>query len=238
MVRLTVSAILLILFAAGCGREEVQLDARALGLQYFPLENGLYRVYLVEETHFFLNTGCVENSEAVTYYVKEVVVDSFENLEGGYSYRIARFSRDTPADAWDQDSIWTARRDNNRAVMVENNIPILKLSFPLEDNRQWDGNALNDREEDTYVLTGVFRPYTAEVGNMSFPKTVTVVQEDFDDLIVFKDIRKEIYAEDIGMAYKERLVVEYDSENNACIGERVRNAGTETRMYLMEYGHE
>jgi hypothetical protein len=238
MHRIRLIYLLLLLIAASCSREEVQLDERALGLQYFPLETGLYRIYAVEEIQFFLNTGCVENAALTTYQVREAVVDSFANLEGGYSYRIARSVRNNPGEIWRQDSIWTARRDHRRAVLVENNIPVMKLSFPLEDKKVWDGNILNDREEDTYELTRFFKPFTADIGSITFPRTVTVVQEDFDDLIVFKDIRKEIYAEDIGLVYKERLVVEYDSENSACIGERIRNAGTEVRMYLIEYGRE
>ncbi len=225
------------LITGSCRKEEFPLDVSEIGLNYYPLQSGLFRIYEVNETRFLLNTGClVENSESFTYYMKEAVMDSFDNLENGISYRIGRYSKEKIGDNWKLDSIWTARRDTKTAVMVENNVPFIKLSFPVEEDRAWDANSLNTREEDTYILINVKKAFIDPKTNVSYPKTVTVLQEDFDDFIVFKDQRSEVYAEDIGLVYKEFKVVEYESDD--CLGDGIRNAGKEVLTHLIEYGYE
>ncbi len=215
-----------------CTTATLDNDPKYIGWNYFPLDSGSYNIYKV--TNIVYSLGGV--SDTIVYLLKESVTGPFENLEMGTSYRISREVKPLKGDEWQQDSIWWARKDLQTAVMVENNVPIIKLSFPLKENRSWDANSLNAQKEDIYYLKNVGTSYTdtIETGE-TYEKTVTVVQEDINDNIIYREQRTEIYAENTGMIYKETIILQYCDEDD-CRGQFIIDTGTDTRMVLIEHG--
>lgn len=203
-------------------------DPQSLGSSFFPLNVGDYRIYQVEGIKYALDVDSL-----FSYQLKESVVDSFINLESGISYKILREKKDDQADVWLFDSLWTARKDEGKAVMVENNVPIVKLTFPIGDSVSWDGNSLNDQFQDEFTMTSVNRPYSDDFA--SYNNTATVIQEFLPDLNVNWISRKEVYAESFGLVYKENILLIY---NQSAIGAEIVDSGLRYYQHLVEYGKE
>ena len=210
--------------------ETKEVDPEDLGTNYYPLKTGTYKIYQVNSTEY-VSSG---DSIVLSYLLKESVVDSFQNLESGISYKIQRQKKYSENDTWRIDSIWTSRKNERTAVLVENNVPMVNLTFPIKENMMWDGNKLNDKNVDEFEMIDVREPYQDSSG--SYERTVTVVQEDFPDTFVQSVLKKEIYAEDIGLAYKEIIILNY--KQGEFFGKELIDTGLRYFQHLVEYGEE
>ena len=212
----------LLVFGIGCS-DPLPSD---LGFEYFPYANSQYRIYQHEVKHYLIDGSIVEEE----YQIKEVVTE--EEIKGNeITFKLERFRRDDEGDSWVTDSVWSARKNNYNVVVVEHNIPIIKLSFPVEEARRWDGNAMNANDYDEFKMVGVDKMYTLD--SNVYPETVILVKEELIDTIVKTDYRIEVFAKGIGLVYKEDRVLEYDFNNPGTIVE-----GIEFSQKLIESGEE
>jgi hypothetical protein len=203
---------------------------KSIGLEYFPLQKGFYQVYDVGMTQYSQGSSPVtENFE-----MKLEVVDSFASTSSEITYVIHRSVRTPPATNWSVLDTWSARKNDRELVVSEGNISYLKLLFPIREGSKWDGNTYNTQGTDEFELTDVDTPYQLE-GGTTFDNTVTVVQENNEDFILFLDQRKEVYAKDAGLIYKEIIRVHYCEEDN-CRGQQIVEDGIEYRQSLKESG--
>jgi hypothetical protein len=206
------------------------------GINYFPLQAGTYRIYQVEGTM----QNYAEDEIGFSYLLKESVVDSFQNLESGISYKIERQKKYNENDPWETDSIWTARVDKQTAVRVEHNIPVVSLTFPLLENKTWDGNKLNAYDEEEFEMINIDESYSDSFN--SYGQTVTVIQEYLPDYIDNYISRKEIYSKDQGLIYKENIILIYKQDevkgDGAYIGKEIVETSLVYYQHLIEYGEE
>lgn len=218
--------------------ETKEVDPEIWNTQYFPLNVGDYRIYLVEGARYY----SFNDSVPFSYKLKESVVDSFTNLEGGISYKIQRDKLNESNQIWELDSIWTARIDDNRsAISVESNIPLVKLTFPIEENKVWDGNRLNDADADEFEMTNIDQEYSNDFD--AFEKTVTVIQEELRDTVVYTILREEVFAHDIGLVYKENVKKNFQLEYIISGNDTIEiiskfQSGFMYYQHLVEYGKE
>lgn len=213
---------------AGC-TETKEPDPDRTGYNYFPLEAGTYRIYKVEGVRY----NAFLDSTVFSYKLKEAVVDTFSNLESGISYILHRQTLDDNGE-WQIDSVWTARRDDFNAVTVEHNVPIVKLVFPFEENKIWDGNRLNDKANDEFEMVEVRKPWADSFGNYNL--SVTVIEEELPDTFVNFISKKEVYAKDVGLVYKENIVLDF--MQGEFYGKGFIESGIRYHQYLIEYGKE
>jgi hypothetical protein len=219
----------LVLFLSSCSKL-AEVKPGQLGYEFFPLEVGHYTLYDLTDVTYSLTSAPVTRR----YQVKEVVADTFTDLTGKASYRIERFSRPQAGSAWVLDSVWTARRSATQAIRVENNIPFVKIVFPVSDGLKWNGNVYNDREADEFRLKDVSKPFT--VDGQPFDETLTVLQST-DSSLVGQDKRIEVYARNIGLIYHEKLIVQYCSDSQ-CLGQGQIDFGTRRTQKIIGYGNE
>jgi hypothetical protein len=213
----------------GCNSEK-DPDPEFIGAGYFPLEVGRFVEYDVEEIRYSPN----QPPQATNYIVREEIVDSTSNQAGGITYVIYRWEREDDNDTWEFIATWSARREINRLVLNEGNIPFIKLSLPVRNGLIWDGNALNSSPEDTYIMTNVDQDY--ELPNGMNVSSLQVIQEEFDDLIVGeRDIRRELYGYNIGLIQREIIQLDLCPIDN-CPNEEIIESGTEYKETLRSYG--
>ena len=205
-------------------------DTSRSGTDYFPIEKGLYWDYEVD-----LTTYNLLDSMPSHFFLREVVADTFTDLSGGLSYRLERLTRDSEDLEWELDSVWTARVSPGQAVRTENNIQFIKLTFPLAEGKQWNGNALNNRGEESYRVEGL--GLSMQVGDTTYDGTLVVVQREILDTLVFRDIRKEYYARGIGLVKKEFIQLNYCSTEE-CFGQQQIDSGRKLYMELVAYGKD
>jgi len=222
----TLIQILAALTFISCSSENLAPDTNRVGFDYFPLQVGDSVLYDVEE----INYDIVEEADTSTFLLKTVVADSFISQSGDVTYIIYRYEKDLETDPWQFITAWSAYRNSNQAVVVEENIPYLKLTFPIEDDKMWDGNRLNTMEEDIYILDSIGFAYDDEI---VFDNTVTVIQNNADDILQ-TDRRAEIYASGVGLIYREEVLLNYCSDPN-CIGQQQIEDG---RVYIQKVRSE
>jgi len=225
----------LFLLLGGCD-SNIEPDPSSIGIDHFPLAIGDFRVYQMETVKFTFSG----DADTSVFQLKEAVVDSFENQEGGITFVLNRFSRDSSLDPWILDSAWSARKNNFQAILVENNEPFVKLTFPAQEDKLWNGNTLNSRGEDVYIMEDVFQEFTLDSPDSLddlFDNTITVVQSDFDDKITRTDLRKEVYALNIGLIYKETTILSFCSDPN-CLGQEIIESGRDLKQTLIDFGKE
>ena len=197
------------------------------GRDFFPLDPALTLIYRMEEISFFPSV------DTLNFQLRVQVVDSFENQAGGVTYIQHLFTRNTAHDPWQFLRAWSARLEENRAIQTEENVSFVKLFVPIAENLEWDGNAFNVLEKDTYRMVDVFSSFITPAED-TIPNTLTVIQEDNQDFIVSLDRRKEIYAQDIGLVFKEVILLNYCTHPH-CIGQQIVESGTKLTQYLLEY---
>jgi hypothetical protein len=221
----------IVLTFSSCSTSSVEPEAAKLGYTYFPLEEKSFAIYEVEETIYSLTTTPVTRK----YQIKEVIAEQFTDLSSEEAFKVLRYSRESTTTDWELDSVWVAKRTANRAIRTENNKSFVKLIFPVKESQKWNGNVLNELGADEYEFAQVAKPFS--IANQPYTPTATVMQINDSSACNMKRVY-EVYAQDIGLIYKEKILVDYRQTNNICEGLGDIQAGVQIYQKLIDYGKE
>lgn len=194
---------------ASCEEETISVGPEQMlrGQEYFPLEVGRYTEYSVRQ----VNHKELIEDEYLQFFIRHEITEA--SAEGADSvFRIERFRKPTLIDDWEADSVWTVRREGNRIVQVESNVPFVKLIFPLQTPLTWDGNAYNIMPQEDYSLEKVDSAYS--LNGFEFERAATVVHKDAYTLID-QDIREEVYAAGVGLVYRKRETYSFINDSQS-----------------------
>ena len=198
-----------------------------LGLDYFPINVGEFRVYDVMETTYVDKVETIEN-----YQFRESFYDSIESEnEVTFLMRIER--RSTELENWVSIESIAIRQTTTNLDYREANISLIKMSYPVLASRMWDGNAQNQNPSQSY------RYEELDENDDIFDQSehIKVILSDLPANIVERDERFEIYARGIGLV--ERNFVEIDFCQSNCNGQvNLRENGRILVQKLMEHGNE
>jgi hypothetical protein len=201
-------------FFASCDKTTEQLDFPKLD-DYYPLTVGKYITYKIDSA-IFLNFGTKDTVRS--YEVKHVVDAQVTDALGRAAYRIIRYIRKTPANAWVPDNTFMAIPTGNAVEFVENNFRFIKLKDIIKDGFSWKGNSFID----TYSINSNVKylddwDYTYDSLNvpvklsptLTVDNTIRVLQRDETinnpaDPNVYseKNLGIEKYAKGIGLVYR------------------------------------
>ena len=202
-------------------------ESSSSGLSYLPLKKGVYQIYDVDSV-WYTNTGREEQH----YELLTEVVDSFPNTEGGVTYVIYRYKRFDPDSDWSYHDTWSARVSGHRMMVSEGSTTFVKFTLPVSAGVTWNGNAFNDLGDDEYEMLQAGGSYM--VNGTSFPDCAEVNQNDDDDNIVRTDIRKEVYARNVGLILREIRILNYCTAGCTEFGEI--ESGVEYTQMITSYG--
>ncbi len=205
------------------------LEPSKIGFNYFPLEIGDYRIYQIQQIEYSLFAA----TDTAHYQLKELVVDTF-STQSELNYILHRFKRDLSTDKWQLDSVWTSRRTQNHAIVVENNIPFVKMVFPIRLDKVWDGNLFNSSPPDEYQITEISGSMETPAG--TFIDNLTVFENNERDTLIFQDIRQSIYALNVGLIYKNSSILDFCNTDPDCLG--TLEFGIKFDQVLTDYGKE
>jgi len=195
-------------------------------IDYFPLYKGKYFIYEVIDSRYDLF-----GRHDSLYQLKVAFQETFQDLEGKTSYKLFRFKKSNNNFEFTLDSIWyTKQPDNSQILIIENNVPYLKLSNPLYESKTWNGNLYNSYPGEKYKVFNLGKSW----GNYS--NTVSIEQKNESNL-TFKNYRIEVYSKDVGLVYKESQAIIYSS-NGSDFGKNIIIGGTTLKQTLISYGTE
>ncbi len=207
--------------------ESIVPTKEALGKDYYPVSIGQYRVYDVQEINYKL-TGF----DTSFYQLRETIFDSLVSQDQ-VSYLIRRDKRTNALEQWSSDSVWTASVTQNYLAISENNVPFMKLTFPVKIGKEWDGNSLNSKAATTYYYTSVDEQL---VDSVSLDNHIRLIVEDIAPNIVNQDERSEIYVRGIGLVQKHYMTLQFCTVDCNELGEI--EAGRFLNQVLIEAGDE
>jgi len=228
------------LFVNSCTEHEpTQPD---MGFDYFPLKVGIYSIYQVDETKISFS---VESK--ASYEIKITIIDSIVSTSGETTYILRREKRSDESGSWKGLDTWSAKMINNRIVQNEENVLFVKLVFPPSVNLSWDGNEFNDLPFNNeikdfydgtdvpYVISSINEPLSLNT-TFTTGDALVVIQNDLNDTFTGVDERKEIYARNVGLIYKEVRQLVYCTEDPSCYGQQNIDNGVILIQNLKEHG--
>src|SRR5690606_30340801 len=128
------------------------------------------------------------------------------------------------SDPWQHHNVEYVTNTYSRVEQVYNNQRFIKLVFPIEDGKQWDGNAfIPDGDQDLqYYLNWNYRYTNVDAsynnGKLNFDRTVTVEQvderlndpENLPTAYASRTYSKEIYGFGAGLIERHMIYWTYD----------------------------
>ncbi len=200
-----------VLFGMGCEKNDKEVQFK---YDYFPTAIGHSVTYEVDSIVIDKKANKYDTSH---YFVKDKVVEQFEDLEGRTAYRILRYKKKKKSHSWQEELVYFATRADRRLEVQENNLRFVKLAFPPVKGKEWQGNSLLDNSviEDNALIYPCYPDmegwdYTYHyvdqadtLNNSRFDSTLKVEQKvsgNLVDTVYFV----EKYARDVGMIYQKR----------------------------------
>lgn len=178
--------LLLLLAMASCKTNQPEVPN--LGYDYFPLQINQTFKYAFDSVSFNDNTKTTDTF----YFELTWRVDTFfVNQSGHQVFVINRTVKDTATGMVFNRSALFAELNPQQLIFTENELPLVKLVFPLGNVTSWNGNMLNNQFRQTYQLRYVNR---LENGlNTAF------VQEANNINAIEEEVRYSIYAQNVGL---------------------------------------
>jgi len=187
------------------------------GFEYFPLSVGKFIVYEVDSI-IFNPTGATRVDSSKTFF-KEEVVDTLLDNEGNVLFKIERFERKSDTLPWQISKVMTASLQDNKAIRTEDNLRFIKMVFPVEQNKSWNGNVffdpgliINIAGETIEMFKGWSYRMDAVgvsevIGDLAFDDLTTVSMADVENLIELRRATEK-YAKGIGLVYRELWILD------------------------------
>ena len=190
-------------------------------LRYIPLQKGKYIIYEVDSTIWY-DTACVELKR--NYQMMYTVADTFTDVDGRTAYRIDTRIRKETDEPWMAHDVLYVKRTETTVEWSQSEHKFIKMTFPVENNATWQGNAyVQTADADHKYFDGWAYRYSNvgesfNNGFVVYPKTITVNQvdrvendpEELPHLPGSKTFGKEVFAENIGLVYREYVRWTYD----------------------------
>lgn len=212
-----------ILTACGDSEEPMAFDS---GYDYYPTSSGAERIYDVEEINFDLF-----GPDTSRYFLREYISDSILSDQVSITYVLKREKRTSELEEWESDSLWSVRKTESYVIVTENNLPLVKLSFPVSEGRTWDGNAFNSLQEEGYRYETVSQESVDSLFTSN--EVIRVVISDVEKNLVSQDQRSEVYAKGIGLVEKNYIAINFCTVDCDSVGQV--QSGRILNQVLVEY---
>ncbi len=203
---LFISAIFSLTFFS-CKKDET-LD---MGYNYFPDQVGRYVIYDVDSTYYdnFFSPVKISNFK---FQIKEKIESAFTDNQNRPALRLERYVKHYDSlvpystMSWTLKDVWMENRTTTTAEKVEENVRFVRLIFPVRKNQIWNANAQNTNSEvRDFIYEFVDVPLS--VGNISFGSVLETLYDDGGGILTSREYRTEKYARDVGMIYRQEIVV-------------------------------
>ncbi len=196
-----------------CAKREIDPHQTDRGEDFFPLEVGKVRVYQVDSIIY----GAAGVEDTLTSQIKEIIAEKIIN-DTDTLYRLVREWRRSKDNEWVSNTVWWVTNDNNRLIQAEENLKFIKLTFPVKEKTDWDGNAFFD--DKTKLIVGeesmeFFKEWNYQIESIqpetingeNFAEVVTVQEANFETAIELRQSTAQ-YARGIGLVARSQKILD------------------------------
>lgn len=194
--------ILFIFLASSCAKDKVE-DPMDLKKSYFPVEKGLIIEYSVDSI-IWNDFSLPVKVDSFTYLVRYKIDTFFYDNTNKLTYKYVK-SAFNDSLGWQVIQIGSVQSNDAGIELFENNVKIIKLTWPVRSGRTWDVNAFNGQKKKEALFTEV--DVKKVQNNKNFDSCAVVLIEDETSLIKI-NFEQEIYSKNIGLIKKEVTHVE------------------------------
>jgi len=177
-----------------CRKESISGIDR--GVSYYPFSPGIWWEYDVDSTFYNDFSGDTVHS---IFILREEFDTFFVADNGETAIRIERYRRANETAAWQGPRIWWTYITADAAIKVEENVPYVKLNFPVKESESWNGNRLNFMDSWAYTYENIDIPLVVNLN--AFDSTTSILQINKETLLE-KQVYREKYARNVGLIEK------------------------------------
>jgi hypothetical protein len=202
--------------------------------EFYPLYIGKYWLYELDSIIYAPNAA--KPIDTLYREVREEVVDTFLDLLGNTWYRIDRFERASDTLPWSINQVVAAAVHGKEALRLENDLTFVKLLFPLEPFKTWNGN----KDFDPAIIIRIaeeslemFKGWEYRVLNEGGQDTVRIQQANTENFIELRYAR-ETYVRGKGLAERELRILDTQNIDDTRPWEEKAEKGFILRQRLVE----
>ena len=221
------AAVIILFSFISCEKETETFESDAI-TDYLSLTVGKYIVYRLDST-VFTNQG--RNEEIHKYQVKYVVESQQLDNEGRPSFRVFRYISDSAGTLpWAPNGTFFMTPLSDQAEVIEDNMRFIKLHLPLKTNVTWKGNKYlsSDPYASLYQFSNDDNMNDWDYDYDQFDAATTIGGTTVNDVYTITQIDEalnapvtdprsygarsfgvEKYARNIGLVYREYILLEY-----------------------------
>lgn len=231
-----------------CKKETEIIDPNALGAAYYPLTIDKFWIYKVDSINYSKTIGVVVDSSSS--YIMELVRDSFLNKENEQVYEIDIFHQRDTGGVWEliDNSFITRNKSNLRKT--EFGLDFIRLVFPVQKNKSWDGNILIAKNNSVFINGEPFEPFrywngntyyyknilkNVLVGEKQYAKVAEVEEINYDNDLYNYIYATAKYAENAGMVYREFWLLKTSIDNPSVGWKQKAERGFILRQTLIQH---
>lgn len=186
-----ISYFILALFLYSCKKENYK--SFEIDYSFINLNCGHEIIYEVDSIHIDAEINVYDT---IKYFIKERIDTFFYNYSKTKIYRIERYVLNN--NIWNLIDVCSCYLQNNRYVKIEENVPYIKLIFPVKEGVEWNGNALNNFEKQNYKIDSV-----TIVNNIKICKVI----HKYYETLIDKYYVYEKYTQNIGMTERTEVLI-------------------------------
>jgi hypothetical protein len=216
------------LAAASCKKETGTRTGVAFK-EYMPLTTGRSVTYAVDST-VWDDFNCSKRRD--TTWLRYTVADSFTDVGGRITYSINVDARTEDSLPWRAVRTFSATPNSQRVEVVDAGLRFIKLVDPVVEGTTWNGNAFINTAEQELQHFGNWNYHYESIGAAfntgykNYSNTISVpavdeAQNDPDnpalvDAYADRTLSKEVYAQNVGLIYREMTRWIYDPNIKRC----------------------
>lgn len=192
---------------------------------YFPLQPGDYWIYQVTQETYSPTSPYTKR----VFQVQEKITGTYTQ-KGQVFFQVEESRRNSDQAVWQLNALGTIYKNASEVVSVTNNVPVITLLFPVSPTTEWNTNAYNANPDTLLRYRDNRQPFT--LGKTKFNHTISVVGGNDSTLVTLTKNRR-VYAQNVGLVYRENASLAYCQSSPDCIGKAQIESGTSQKWELL-----
>ncbi len=229
---------LTVLLLASCSTKEILPASVEGGYEYYPVNIGNSWIYQVDTIGYrsrfvSANNQIVTDTSRGRFFLRELIADSIGLQQGNALFRVEIYRSADSLGPWTIDSVWSIQRGQDKILKTENNRPIVKLKFPLQQGSRWDGNQYNSLQDSSETNWFTVKELNKNFSfrNNFYPSAFIIGKSDSSCLGKIRYTER--YLKGIGPAFIQKTSLIYSQEGPDPCGNLPRIESGKERNYTL-----